>query len=58
MRTRAGMGMCQGRGCEGIVIHEFSNANRSNPTDHELWKIRPPLEPIPAKVVSKFTNVE
>jgi bacterioferritin-associated ferredoxin len=47
MRTRIGMGVCQGRTCESLLHHEVIHATGRDPDPAMLLRARPPFEPVP-----------
>jgi thioredoxin reductase len=52
MRTRLGMGMCQGRMCETNACHELASYTHQRLDKIELLRVRPPLEPLPLKMLA------
>lgn len=52
LTTRAGMGLCQGRTCNRLVIGILSREMGISPRDIIPAKFRPPLRPIPLKALS------
>jgi NADPH-dependent 2,4-dienoyl-CoA reductase/sulfur reductase-like enzyme len=52
LRTRFGMGICQGRLCETNVHHELARLTGQGPEQIEPLRIRPPLEPLPLSVLA------
>jgi hypothetical protein len=53
-RTRAGMGMCQGRMCAATVYHELTSSTGRPPDPARLLRIRPPFEPIPLEQLAEL----
>jgi NAD(P)H-nitrite reductase large subunit len=51
LRTRVGMGICQGRNCETAIRHELD----ASAAIDEAFSIRPPLEPLP---LNELANLE
>ncbi len=52
LRTRFGMGICQGRMCETNVAHELAWVTRQSPDQIEPLRVRPPIEPIPLSLLA------
>ncbi len=45
-RTRAGMGLCQGRSCEELVAHILHQELRKHPSEIRPARARPPVLPV------------
>jgi NAD(P)H-nitrite reductase large subunit len=45
-RTRAGMGLCQGRSCERIVVQLLCEQLKATPEYFEFDRVRAPLLPV------------
>ena len=52
MRTRLGMGMCQGRMCETNACHALASYTNQRPEQIEPLHVRPPLEPLSLKMIA------
>ncbi|WP_162914929.1 NAD(P)/FAD-dependent oxidoreductase [Desertibaculum subflavum] len=52
LRTRAGMGLCQGRVCAPIIQHLAAAATGRAPAEVPLPTARPPLRPVPATALA------
>lgn len=50
-RTRAGMGLCQGRTCRRLIERILAEQLHLTPADLPPGGIRPPVRPIPMGVV-------
>ena len=48
LRTRGGMGMCQGRVCASLIAHLLPGAEQGGP---EIFRVRPPIKPVPIRAV-------
>ncbi len=52
MSTRAGMGLCQGRTCRGIISQMLARAQNRPLKDILLSTFRPPVRPIKLSVLA------
>jgi thioredoxin reductase len=52
MRTRLGMGLCQGRFCESNAHQELAALTGQKPEDIVPLRVRPPLEPLPVEAMA------
>ena len=43
---RTGMGPCQGRGCEDIILREITQRTGKPVSEVERGRVRPPVKPI------------
>ncbi len=50
-RTRAGMGLCQGRTCETLVIRILCQELGKKPSEVTPASVRPPVVPVPFGVL-------
>ena len=50
-RTSAGMGLCQGRSCERLIIRILSEETGQPIIDIPLMTRRPPVRPIPIEAL-------
>lgn len=50
-RTRAGLGLCQGRTCELLVQRLLREELHIEPRDMELGTDRPPVRPLKMKIL-------
>jgi NAD(P)H-nitrite reductase large subunit len=55
-RTRAGMGLCQGRTCQRIVLSILSRETSSKPEDFESDSSRFPVRPVRIELIAELTN--
>ncbi|NPV70377.1 MAG: (2Fe-2S)-binding protein [Firmicutes bacterium] len=51
-RTRAGMGLCQGRTCESLVVRILCQELGKKPGEVEPGSVRPPVTPVPFGVLA------
>ncbi|MGE5485522.1 MAG: (2Fe-2S)-binding protein [Ignavibacteriales bacterium] len=51
-RIRAGMGLCQGRTCENLVVRILCQELRCKPGDVVQGSVRPPVTPVPFGVLA------
>lgn len=58
LRTRAGMGMCQGRMCLATLYRELASAPGHTAPSMEPVRIRPPLEPVPLGWLAEHVTSE
>lgn len=56
LRTRVGMGLCQGRVCAPMVQHMVAAAGGRSPAEVPLPTARPPLRPVPAGALADLTQ--
>ncbi|TQI66982.1 (2Fe-2S)-binding protein [Clostridium sp. KNHs216] len=56
-RTRAGMGLCQGRTCSKIVTKMLSDATGKRGIDIPLDTARPPMKPVTMKILGGDDDV-
>jgi len=49
---RAGMGPCQGRGCQDIILREISKRTGKPISEIEAGRVRQPVKPIPIKILA------
>lgn len=56
-RTRAGMGLCQGRTCSKLVTKMISDATGKRGTDIPPDTARPPMKPVPIKILGGDDDV-
>jgi NADPH-dependent 2,4-dienoyl-CoA reductase/sulfur reductase-like enzyme len=54
LRTRAGMGLCQGRVCAPMLQHLVAASTRRAPAAIPLPTARPPLRPVPAAALAEL----
>ncbi|MGE5485061.1 MAG: (2Fe-2S)-binding protein [Ignavibacteriales bacterium] len=50
-RTRAGMGLCQGRTCESLVVRILCQELGKKPSEVAPGSVRPPVVPVPFSVL-------
>jgi len=50
-RTSAGMGLCQGRSCERLIVRILSEETGLPIKDIKLMTRRPPVRPIPVELL-------
>jgi len=48
LRTRTGMGMCQGRVCASLIAHLLPG---TEPQHSEVFRVRPPIKPVPIRAI-------
>jgi D-hydroxyproline dehydrogenase subunit alpha len=51
--TRAGMGLCQGRMCRGMVAQLIAEETDLTPADIAFPHIRPPIKPVPIAALAR-----
>lgn len=51
-RTRAGMGMCQGRWCTSALVDLLAAATGQSPAAIAPMTARPPVQPVPLGVLA------
>jgi thioredoxin reductase len=56
--TRAGMGACQGRRCREQVALTLAQAARISPSEVPLALHRPPVRPLPLKVIADWQETQ
>ena len=49
---RVGMGPCQGRGCQDIILREISKKTGKPISEIESGRVRQPVKPIPIKILA------
>jgi len=49
---RVGMGPCQGRGCQDIILREISKKTNRPISEIEPGRVRQPVKPIPIKILA------
>lgn len=52
-RTRAGMGLCQGKTCQGLVRKLLALEIRQQPADLEPPTVRPPVRAVKLEMFTK-----
>jgi len=52
-RTRAGMGLCQGRTCENLVARILAEELKEKPADVSPASVRPPVIPVTFGVLAE-----
>lgn len=52
LRTRAGMGYCQGRNCSAVIAPHIARATGQPLASLRPFTIRPPLQPVPLEVLA------
>lgn len=50
-RVRAGMGMCQGRTCESLIVHILAQSRGGLPDRPMVRSLRMPLRPLPYSAI-------
>jgi NAD(P)H-nitrite reductase large subunit len=55
-RTRAGMGLCQGRSCERLIEQILRRELQKNPSEISPSSARPPVRPITFGLLSEDPN--
>lgn len=55
-RTRAGMGLCQGRTCESLIIRILAQELGRKPSDFSAASARPPVTPVTFGVLAGETH--
>ena len=48
---RVGMGPCQGRGCQDIILREISKKTGKPLSEIESGRVRQPVKPIPIRIL-------
>jgi D-hydroxyproline dehydrogenase subunit alpha len=51
--TRVGMGRCQGRNCQHLLVKMISAATGKTPDEFDFFHPRPPSKPIPAAALAR-----
>ena len=49
---RVGMGPCQGRGCQDIILREIAKKTGKPISEIESGRVRQPVKPIPIKILA------
>ena len=49
---RVGMGPCQGRGCQDIILREIAKKTNRPISEIESGRVRQPVKPIPIKILA------
>lgn len=57
-RTRAGMGLCQAKTCYKLVAYIISEETKKPLSEIVPATMRPPLRPIPIKILSAKKKIE
>ena len=52
LHTRSGMGYCQGRFCSALIAPFIAEATGKAVAELQPFTVRPPLHPIPLKVLA------
>ncbi len=55
-RTKAGMGLCQGRTCQRIILSILSRETSSNPEDFDPDSSRFPVRPVRMELIAGLTH--
>ena len=55
-RTRAGMGMCQGRWCTPAIVAMVAEATRQSLATIAPMTARPPVQPVPLGVLADLED--
>ena len=50
--TRAGMGPCQGKTCQRILLRAIARYLNKKPQEIQITKFRPPTKPVPLGVLA------
>lgn len=56
--TRTGMGLCQGKTCGTLVMRILSQELGVPASEQEPGSVRPPVRPIPARVLGEESPTE